>query len=166
MADPALPNVDDDPAAVGGDAEEVASLPTDGTPDDEDEDEEEVIPEGEAPPGGGEAAEGADFADLQDDPDLAGSAPGSSASQLWGKVGHLTDVQMAAYADFRKQVPEQEFLDVKNPHETVEHNALRWLRARDFKVKEAIKMIRAHRKYVANANVRRGWVVPACASTQ
>jgi len=66
----------------------------------------------------------------------------------WGKVGHLTEPQKAALQKFLETVSIEHLEQRKNPHDTVEQFALRWLRARDFKVKDAVLMFNNHVRYV------------------
>ena len=94
-------------------------------------------------------ADGVEVEGLEDDDeDLKAHAPGSTAFQLWGKPGHLTEKEQDRYNQFREQISEEELLAHKNPHDDVEQFALRWLRARDFKVEAAVSMYRDHMKCV------------------
>lgn len=66
----------------------------------------------------------------------------------WGKEGFLTEKEQAALTEFIGVVGEDNLTRRKNPHDSVPQFALRWLRARDFKVKAAVLMFQNHLKWI------------------
>jgi hypothetical protein len=70
------------------------------------------------------------------------TCPHLHPDRAWGQVGHLTEKMTEQLQEMRAEVAQEELDAIKFPHESNDQVCLRFLRGRNFKVADALQVLR------------------------